>query len=304
MKKVSLFAVSALLVFCVVSSSRAAGGLGFHWGFDFSMSMEGGVDSLDIPVRGIDLGSAYFTALGLSGRADTVKGAAPLTMSRGGWERSYLNFGGKLYCDVVPFIDVVELSFNLGAWQYDGSVSYLAVDSIDADPSVLLSGGRLPYTELPMTLEAYDMDYFGMSGTPYAKLQFDLSLRKTVYKVWYLRFNAGAGMSVHFATPILNGALLDRVQVDEGISSPEELVARFMDPGSDMGEAVVEKILSELFTPRYGAHVVAGIHFKPPVVPLALYVDGKLMIPISKYDENKRVSGLGVMFNTGLALAF
>lgn len=302
MRRIGVFVVAALMVFAGVSASSAMGGLGIHWGFDFSMSMADGADSVDIPVAGIDLGSDYFAALHLLGLPDTSISAAPVVMSRADWRRSALNFGGKLYCDVVPFVDVIEASFNLGAWQYDGAVSYLAVDSINADPSLLLSG-RLPYTELPLTLAEYGMGYLGMVGTPYAKLQFDLSVRKTVVKLWHVKFNAGAGMSVHFATPILNGALLDRVQLDKGIGSPEQLVAEFMDPNSGMGKAVVEKILDELFTPRYGVHVAAGAHFKIPAAPFALYVDGKLMIPISKYDENKQVKGLGFLVNTGLALS-
>jgi len=121
--------------------------------------------------------------------------------------------------------------------------------------------------------------------------------------LWLVKFNAGAGVSLNFTTPILSSSLIEGIQVDKGIKTPEELVAKFMDTNSGMGNAVVEKILAELFTPRYGAHIVAGVRLKAPVVPIGIYVDGKLMIPISKYDENNQVKGLGFLVNTGLSLS-
>jgi len=309
MKRVSIstLTVAALLTFSAVSMAYAIGGVGVHYGLDFSMSMKDGDDKVEIPGNGFDLGDDAFLpfALGFSS-VDIIKGATPLQIFRSDWKRSALNFGGKLFVDVVPFIEIIELSFNLGVWQYDGSVSYLDVDSVSRNKDVLLSGNpsQLPYKNVPLTLKAYDMSYFGLDGTPYAKLQFDLSVRKTVLNLWLVKFNAGAGVSMNFSTPLLSESLIEDVKADKGIKSPEELVAKFMDTKSGMGKAVVEKIRDELFTPRWGAHIAAGANLKFPAVPIGAYIDGKLMIPISKYDENKQVNGLGVLFNTGLALQF
>jgi len=305
MKRVSTLVVAALITFSIVSSSYAIAGLGLHYGLDFSMSMDKGRDDVKIPGAGFDLGS-YFNGFD---PGDIIKKDAPfIYISRSELKRSALNFGGKAFVDIIPFIDMVELSFNLGVWQYEGSISYLDVkgisDALAADPALALSGMELPYKELPLTLKEYGMNYFGLNGTPYAKLHFDASVRKTVLNLWLVKFNAGAGMSMHFATPILNSNLIDKVKVDKGIDSPEELVARFMDTNSGMGKAVVEKILDELFTPRFGAHIVAGARLKLPAVPIGIYVDGKLMIPISKFDENKQINGLGFLVNTGLSLSF
>jgi len=316
MKRVSIssLVVAVFITFSVVSSSYAIAGLGFHYGLDFSMSMKNGKEDVTVPglSAGFDLGAVTIPGTGpqFTPDVDIINKDTPfLKMSRTDWKRSALDFGGKFFVDVVPYVDIIELSFNLGVWQYDGAVSYLDVkgirDSITANPGQALSDVEKKYVSVPVTLESYkDMSYFGLDKTPYAKLNFDLSVRKTVLNLWLLKFNAGAGMSVHFATPILDGGLIEDVKVDKGIKSPEELVTEFMKPGSKMGRAILEKIKDELFTPRWGAHIVAGANLKFPAVPIGAYIDGKLMIPISKYDENKQVNGLGVLFNTGLALQF
>jgi hypothetical protein len=307
-KKLGVFVVSALITLSAASSAYAIAGAGFHWGFDFSLSMPNGADSIAVPGMNASTGTGGFDLGKFPGFPDLKDSIIPngqyLAMSRANWDRSWLNFGGKLFVDIIPFIDIIELSFNLGVWQYDGAVSYIDVDAINKNPALLLPGKKLQYKEVPLTLEEYRMNYFGLNGTPYAKLQFDASVRKIVLNLWLIKFNAGAGMSMNFSTPILNSHLIDDVKADKNIKSPEELVAKFMDTKSGMGKAIVQKILDELFTPRFGAHIVAGAHLKLPVMPIGVYVDGKLMIPISKYDENGEINGLGFLLNTGLSLSF
>jgi hypothetical protein len=266
--------------------------------------MKDGGEGVAVPTNGFNLGLFQNNPL-LPGfnLTDVINDASPLDISRADWNRSWLNFGGKLFVDIVPFLDIVELSFNMGVWQYDGAVSYLDVKAIGDNPGVLVTGD-LPYKNVPLTLKEYNMNYLGLDGTPYAKLQFDASVRKTVLNLWLVKFNAGAGVSMNFSTPVLSSDLIDKVQLDKNISSPEDLVAKFMDPNSGMGKAVVQKILDELFTPRFGAHIVAGARLKLPVIPIGFYVDGKYMIPITKYDENNRINGFGFLVNTGISLSF
>jgi len=313
MKRASIFVVAAFVTFSAVSMTYAIGGLGIHYGMDFSMSMKDGEDELKVPSlsNGFDLGAVVVPGLDLGFSAgDIINKDTPfLKMARSDWKRSALNIGGKLFIDIIPFIDMVEVSANLGVWQYDGLVSYLDVEGISKtladNPALGLSGVDLTdkYIPVPLTLKAYNLSFLGLEGTPYAKLHFDASIRKIVLNLWLLKINAGAGASLHFATPVLNSQLIDKVQLDKGIKTPEELVAKFMDPNSGMGKAVVEKITNELFTPRWGAHIVAGARLKLPVIPIGVYVDGKFMIPITNYDENGQVSGFGFLVNTGLSLS-
>jgi hypothetical protein len=323
------------LVFNGTYAARGAvtsyGGFGLHWGFDFSMNMKNGND-----VMSGDFDLSHFGSYPLPKKIGShdhdpddpydpddpgdpgdpsdpgdmpdllIKDAPYLKMSRSDWKRSALNFGGKIFVDVIPYVETIELSFNLGVWQYNSVAYYLDVDAIDVDAASgvfkLPEAKDLPYDSIPLTLKEYDMNYFGLNGTPYAKLQLDASVRKTVYEWWRVKFNAGAGLSVHFATPLLNVGLIEAVQKDEGIETAEELVKRFMDDADGIGEKILEKFLEESFSPRFGAHIAAGARLNLSLI--GLYVDGKLLIPLSKYDENRQVRSLGILLNTGLYFPF
>jgi len=43
---------------------------------------------------------------------------------------------------------------------------------------------------------------------------------------------------------------------------------------------------------------------KPPMIPLALYIDGKYIIRFDKLDKYVDIGGSGFLFNFGVALAF
>ena len=231
-----------------------------------------------------------------------------LYVYRSDWERSAINFGGKIFINVIPFLESIELSGNLGVWQYNCIVKYLDVDSISrlmSDEESRLKGlpEKLPYEEVPLTLKAYDMNYLGLEGTPYAKLQMDVSARKSVLNFGPVRLNAGVGLNLYFATPLLNSGLIEAVQKDRGIETAEELVEEFMNNRDELGTDIVEKIISELFVPRFGAHIAVGMRLRlSPMI--GIYVDGKYLIPISKYDENNQVKSSGILVNTGLSLSF
>jgi hypothetical protein len=306
----------------------SAGGIGGHWGFDYSMNMK---DRMDVMMGDFNL--SYFGYGRLSKKHGfhdhdpddpydpddpsdpgdpgdipnlVIQDARYIKMYCSDWKRSALNFGGKIFVDVIPYIETIELSFNFGVWQYNTVVSYLDVDAIDVDAASgvfkLPKAKDLPYDSIPLTLKEYDMNYFGLDGTPYAKLQLDASVRKTVYEWWRVKFNAGVGLSVHFATPLLNMGLIEAVQEDEGIATAEGLVQRFMDDADGIGEKILEKFLEESFSPKFGAHIAAGARLNLSLI--GLYVDGKLLIPLSKYDENRQVRSLGILLNTGLYFPF
>jgi hypothetical protein len=312
MNKFRVVAVAALLAVFSVSTSHAIMGVGVHYGFDFSMNMKDNPqDGLKIPTKGFDMESIPLFQLpsGMSpgeGTLNPLGSADFMYVSRAEFRNSYINLGGKIFVDVIPFINTLELSGNFGIWQYDGAVHYLDVDSLGKMPVADWNDpGKYPYKTQKLTLEELDMSYLGLSGTPYAKLQLDASIRKDVFKLPLdiLKINAGAGFTVNFTTPILGSHLVENVQVEKNYN-PEEMVNELTSGDSDIGQKIVEKILKELFTPRYGMHIVAGAHIKIPAVPIGLYADGKFMIPFTKFDENGNVTGLGFLLNVGAALQF
>jgi hypothetical protein len=237
-----------------------------------------------------------------------VMRASFLKASRSGFERSALNFGGKLFVNVIPVIETIELSFNLGVWQYAGAIEYLDVDAAAKyvrDSLKLPTPAEYKYIYMPLTLKEYDVSFLGLEKTPYAKLQLDATLRRTVLGSRYARVSAGAGMSVHFSTPILSTGLIEDVKKKQGITSYEELVEHFIDEDKrdELGQAIVDHIIDEMFTPRYGAHLVAGAHLKFSAI--GVYVDGKFMIPIGDLDDSvKNLNASGFLVNAGLSLSF
>lgn len=306
MKRFSTLAAALLLTVCAASSSYAVFGGGLHWGWDFSLSMKDaqnepvklkGADVFDIPMpSGFTLPSGFVELI--PGQIEIPEGTEFFKVSRTDWERHILNFGGKLYVDIIPIIKIFELSFNLGVWQYQGSLEYLNINTNSTDLTNLLT-----YETQKMTLDELDKSYFGLSGTPFAKLQFDATVRPFVFKMPVITASAGLGMSVHFATPLLSGLLVEDVRLDEKMS-PEDFLKDLAKDDSKVADAIVQKIIDELFTPRYGMHLVAGVKVKPPLFPVGVYIDGKLMIPFSKFDENKQINALGFLLNTGVSLSF
>ena len=308
--KFRVVTVAVMLAIFSVSTSYAIVGVGAHYGFDFSMSMKNvDKDVLNIPVDGGFTVNGFNLPDGISNVLEGNSGDGFLYVSRADWKNSFINFGGKVFVDIVPYINTLELSCNFGVWQYEGVVHFLDVKKLGAELENGNNPTTYPYDVQPLTLEAFKVSPFlkvlGLTKTPYAKLQLDASVRKDVFALPLdiFKVNAGGGFTLDFTTPILGGHLVDGVQVEKGYS-PEQMVEKLSDPNSGVGRQIVEKIWKELVTPRYGMHIVAGAHFKIPAVPIGLYADGKLMIPFTKFDENGDVKGLGVLFNVGAALQF
>ncbi|MDR2727715.1 MAG: hypothetical protein LBB56_01185 [Chitinispirillales bacterium] len=299
MKRFSTLAAALLFTVCAVSSSYAIAGLGFHWGLDFSMDMKN--NPKDVVYSVGDMGDMFddmfdgdrnptFSLLGIN------DDDAFLYVSRENWKRSAINFGGKAYIDIIPVIETIELSCSFGLWQYDGMINYLTVD-----------GTNLIYESVPLGLDDVNLKYFSLSGTPYAKFQFDASVRKKVFALPanIFRINAGAGASAHFATPLLSSKLIGDVLSSKSKFKPEDLAAGSFD--KELSKAIVEKIIDGLAEPAFGVHLLIGTQFKLPIIPAGIYADGKVMIPITKFEDSdagKDLKGIGFLLNVGASLSF
>ncbi|MDR2578610.1 MAG: hypothetical protein LBC70_07385 [Chitinispirillales bacterium] len=291
MKKIHIIAAAAALFTVFATSSvYAIAGLGFHWGFDLSMSMDNVHDEkINLP---IDL-----SILNLPPALD-IEADDFFRVSRANWRRSVLNFGGKVFIDFLPVIDALELSCNFGLWEYDGSLNYI-------DPTKSLDAGELVRESVPLTLGDLNLKYSGLSGTPYAKLHFDATVKKQLLNLWLVKFTGGAGLSMHFATPLLSNRLVeDALGLTESID-PQALINALIAPGSEESRAIVQKIIDEaLGKPVLGAHLLLSARAKLPAIPLGVYIDGKFMLPFNSFDKDaKGVSGFGFLVNTGLSLS-
>jgi len=283
MKKLSIFIVSALVTLSAVSSVYAIAGVGFHWGFDYSLSSENAAENVKVPGLPTDV-------LNLLGDKSLIK------ISRTDWKASPINFGGKAYIDMIPFIEGIEVSCNFGVWQYAGSLEYATFNQSGLD-----------YKPVDLTVNSAGLDYVGLEGTPYAKLQLDATVRKTIVDFWLIQLSGGAGFSSHFSTPLLSAELVESV-IGSKLSDPLNTdLAKLLGPGGAVSKEIVQKIINDAMgKPVYGVHILLGLKAKLPVIPVGIYVDGKYMIPFdSNFGETsgKGIDGFGLLVNAGISLS-
>ncbi len=339
MKK-KLTAILAAVVCCLIytTPSHALVGASLHWGFDFTLDMG---DVYDMPLsfdkfEPVDFfddiqakidsfedslpGNMTVQALKDSITNSTaVANTLPLMLSRSGFTRSPINFGGKVFIDEIPVIDAVEVSFNIGAWEYLASLKYpngqikenITKDNINA---FLKSGNYeniLQMDEVDLTLDNMGLSYlklFGISKTPYTKFQIDISIRKNIIakpdKTKLFKLYLGAGPSLHMGTPIITPDFIEDV-IQSSLEAAGTDFYKLGDIGdqNDVMEMVVEELKDAQKNPTFGMHILAGIMVKIPVIPLGFYFDSKLMIPFSDMDDNVKLDGLGFLLNGGIALA-
>lgn len=300
-------AVSALVILSAVTLSHAIIGAGVHYGIDLSLGME----PTDAFGERVSLFTGENLHLQLMDTSMSVSAdSLPLLfITRHNWKRTPINLGAKVYVDMLPFIDAVELSCNFGMWEYQGALRHIdltalenaSIDSISADPYAAAS---YPYASIPMTVDHFDMGYFGIRNTPYAKFHVDASVKKKLLAlppvINILKLYGGAGLSMHFATPVLSSKLVEEVLADQNLSY-EELAS--MEDTDALYKKVVERIVDGLSQPSFGAHLLAGAEFKLPVIPAGLYVDGKLMFPLGSLDPDADLDGIGFLLNAGVSLS-
>jgi hypothetical protein len=290
-------------------------GVGLQYGIDFSLDMKDATgekavfDDLKLNVASISGTKPSGLNLQISGED------IPIKIDRTQWQRGLVNLGGKLYVDIIPFIDCVELSGQFGLWEYDGKIIYpKSMEFKSQQPSnansPFIDRVNVKYDTTSLTLtELGQQKFLGLSKTPYAKLTIDLSVRKYLLQfpsiTKTLRLYAGAGFDVNFATPMLSGNLIkDALGTRLNKAYDVDKLESDLFGKTDVMSDVSKKVFEQMFTPHYGCHIIAGVMVKIPVVPIGVYIDGKFLIPFDKMDKYVDIGGLGVLLNAGIALAF
>jgi hypothetical protein len=313
-KKLLRFALCLSVAALSALPSYAIMGVGVHYGMDYSLSMEDVTGEqaalndlkLDIASFGGTVPTGYSTSIPISGKD------LPVTISRTGFDRHFFNMGGKVFVDIIPFINAIELSANYGMWQYEGMIKYPTGITFTA-PSASNTDNiediaTINYDSTMVTLEDLGLDNPFLKKTPYAKLNIDLTIRKTIVKfppaVNIVKIYGGAGASINFATPLLSAGFIQNA-IGDALSSTTDVTLLKDAVFGQNSEAMMtlgREFMKKLFTPHYGAHLDLGAMVKLPVVPVGIYVDGKYMIPFGQLDDNVEQLKLNGM-NMGLAFA-
>jgi hypothetical protein len=302
-----------LLTGLLISSSFGIAGIGFHWGKDLTLQME------DKEQEWLSFEDLIIDDNGITGtlppEITSITGTdLPIFLSRTDWESTSLNLGGKIFIDVIPFLNCIELSANYGLWQYNGSIAYPT--SMSIRDNVSYSSVSNPedlfdvvYDTVPLTLkEISGVDVGGLTGTPYMKLQFDLTVRKYLLKlppvVNILKIYGGGGLSLHFATPILHKTIIEDAlgsTLDDSFSL--DALNDDLFSNDELMKNILQEIVDRMMTPHMGMHFDLGASVKVPIIPLGAYIDGKFMIPFGQMDENVDIGGFGLLLNFGLSLS-
>jgi hypothetical protein len=304
----------AIVVGLGVSPLFAIIGIGAHYGIDLTLKMNNKL------MEQTDFSNLKFSLNGLPGfpagfdASSILRGQdIPVYINRKDWKNTGINFGGKIYVDVLPFINALEVSTNFGVWQYDGSVLYPGRISLrnGASGTNFRDLVNIEYDTLSLTLKnLYPNRFFwGVTQTPYAKLHFDATLRKYILQVppllKTLKIYGGAGVSVDFATPMLSSQL-----IVDAIGSTLDTTLNLAQMGPTLFDnqavtkKIIDQIINKMMTPHFGCHLDLGTMIKIPMIPIGFYVDGKFVIRFDKMDKYVDIGGTGLLLNFGVALAF
>jgi hypothetical protein len=310
------------LIVCMgyASSVFALFGLGLHYSLDFSVKMDAAKEQLSFD--SLKLTTAGFTGSLPTGwtPAQTITPEnIPIFFDRGEMGRTPFGLGAKIYVDIIPFIDCIELGGDFAAFQYDGRIIYpsnievVAPTTTNLSPDQVLAGQmpnlvKITYDTLSTNIEEIEgaPAIPGLTKTPYAKLDLGITLRKYI-KIPIvdnvLRPYGGLGFNVLFATPVPSAGLLNDA-LGEDLSGNKSVaeIMEVMQGGA--AKKVTDEIFSRLMTPHFGMNIIVGLMLKPPVVPIGIYVDGKYAIPFGKLDDDANVTGMGFKVNAGLCLHF
>jgi len=231
------------------------------------------------------------TTLKKADRANIFKDNSNLQFSHGSFD--YIQgFGFKAWIDILPFVDV-EATFNIQFASYNASI--WAGDS------------SVGYTEIPMEIELGGTP-FGKATPKYIAMNADLSITKPFsIPLFPIRPYVGGGLTFHWNTFILNNAFVANVvdYMDKNGTPIEEV--NFKDEQSrneymaKVGKEVANYAKDEGLNKSIGIHLLAGVRFKLPIIPIAAYANVKCYLG-GDYDTDIDAGHFAFELGGGFAL--
>ena len=228
------------------------------------------------------IGAHYTPAVGTSlkeaKRSEIFKGQDKLQFSHGNFD--YIQgFGFKAWVDLLPFIDI-EGTFNI---QF---ASYNATLWVDGEPH-------------PLEIE--------LGGTPFAKatpkyiaMNADISVTYPFsIPLFPIRPYVGGGLTMHWNTFVLNKAFVANV-IKDAYGEAAASNANEIDV-SKLADKVVDYAKDEGLTKSIGIHLLAGVRFKLPIIPIAAYANVKCYLG-GDYDDDIDAGHFAFELGGGFAL--
>ena len=200
-------------------------------------------------------------------------------------------FGFKAWVDILPFVDI-EGTFNIQFASYNAS---------------LWAGDKtIGYQEIPLKIE--------LGGTPFAKatpkyvgMNADISVTKPFsIPLFPIRPYVGGGITFHWNTFVLNNQFVDGIitrMENAGIPMPA-------DPSDEnarneyikqLSKEVMSYAKDEGLKKSIGIHLLAGVRFKLPIIPIAAYANVKCYLG-GDYDSDIDAGNFAFELGGGFAL--
>jgi len=165
--------------------------------------------------------------------------------------------GFKAWVDFLPYVDI-EGTLNIAATRYEASLKVntpVGSDSID-----------LKYTpDAPYSL------IFGTANPLYGVVNGDLSITYPFTKLPIIRPYIGAGISYFASIPVINASFAQKMLNNMLDKNPN----KDLSDTKEIGKSLIDALEDESYTTGIGGHIIAGLRIKPPIIPLAIYANGK-----------------------------
>lgn len=167
--------------------------------------------------------------------------------------------GAKVWIDIPVLPLTVDASSNI-AWGSYKSTAYFN-DGLDGSKSLDVNTGI--NTGFPVW-------GIGKGETPYINLLNDLTLRYTLFSlppvISLVKVSAGGGVTMAYGTRVVGKddvAELFKGEAATGLTAEQAQTQ------------LADKLADNLYTTKWGGHLDLNVTVKPPVIPVAVFVDGK-----------------------------
>ncbi|MCQ2055284.1 MAG: hypothetical protein MJY82_08340 [Fibrobacter sp.] len=247
------------------------------------------------------LASQSFAIIGIGGHytpgfGTEMKGmdkAEPITkdgsvlLKHGDFKGTMQGFGFKLWVDILPIIDV-EATINFRMGSYDANL--YVTNPVSGE-----------VTDIPLEIELGGTP-FGKANPKFVSMNGDLSITYPITSLPIIRPYIGGGLTYYlntfvlnpqFAEPLVDGtvsAILEEIATmdTKTVTDPaqqEALKQKVSSLGETMKQKVQDQALKEGLKKSIGGHVLLGVRAKLPIIPIAVYANGKMYFGGDYPDE-------------------
>jgi hypothetical protein len=173
--------------------------------------------------------------------------------------------GFKAWFDMLPIVDI-EATWNMQFASY---------------PATLTATYKNESKVIPLKIGFEVPGYSAQANPVFANMNLDISALATLDLLPIITPYIGGGFTWMMHTPVINSAFLDKALTGEDGDDVYRALERYFkatEPGPQ--KTALKELFEELSDNTetksgVGGHLVAGLRAKLPIIPLAIYANGK-----------------------------